>query len=95
MAAEFHDGCWAVKFILVIFLYIASFQIPEEFYLDYYIPLAKLTSIVFLIYLSLVTIIFAYKYNDLLVKNYEKDESECSAIILLGNLGFFLIIDLG
>jgi len=50
MAAEFHDGCWAIKFILVIFLYIASFQIPEVFYQEYYIPVAKLTSVGFLIY---------------------------------------------
>ena len=95
MAAEFHDGCWTVKFIIVIALYLASFQIPEEFYQDYYIPIAKYTSVAFLIYISLVTIIFAYRYNDLLVKNYEKDESDCSSIILLGNLSFFLLIDIG
>ena len=75
MAAEFHDGCWAVKFMIVIVLYISSFQIPEEFYTDYYIPVAKYTSVIFFVYLSLVMIIFAYRYNDLLVRNYEKDET--------------------
>ena len=95
MAAEFHDGCWEVKFMIVIVLYISSFQIPEEFYTDYYIPVAKYTSVIFFVYLSLVMIIFAYRYNDLLVRNYEKDESDCNAIILLGNLGFFLILDVG
>ena len=50
MAAEFHDGFWIIKFLLIIGGYIGSFYIPMNFFNNFYLKLALGISVVFLIY---------------------------------------------
>jgi len=83
MAAQVHDGCWAVKAILVAGGYIASWWIPTAFFDDFYLPAAKYLSAVFLLYQVLLMLNAAYKVNDNLVNNMVNDQSKCSSAILI------------
>jgi hypothetical protein len=73
LAAYFHDGLWGIKFLLVGVGYFASFFIDNKFFDGFYLPAAKIVSIFYLIYQALLMLIWAYKVNEILVRNYEKD----------------------
>ena len=83
MAAQVHDGCWGAKALLVAGGYIGSWWIPSSFFNDFYLPVAKILSAVFLLYQVLLMLSAAYKVNERLVKNAENDNSKCSAAILI------------
>ena len=50
MAAAIHDGCWAVKFLLVCAGYVGSFWIDSSFFTDFYMKMAMGVSVIFLLY---------------------------------------------
>ena len=83
-AAAFHDGCWLTKFLLMSGIYVGSFSLPNHFFLSTYMSLSKYASTIFLVYQGLLMLVVAYKINDLLVSNYEKDTGSCSGIVLVG-----------
>jgi len=83
MAANFHDGCWMAKQILIGGGYIASWWIPTAFFEDFYLPMAKWVSAIFLLYQVILMLNATYKVNERLVSNYVNDPSKCSCVILL------------
>jgi len=83
MAANFHDGCWMAKQVLIGGGYIASWWIPTSFFEDFYLPVAKWVSAVFLLYQVILMLNATYKVNERLVGNYVNDPSKCSCVILL------------
>ena len=82
-AAAFHDGCWFTKSLLVAGLFTGSMWISNDF-MEGYLVVTKWVGTGFLIYQAMLMLISAYKVNDQLVANYEKDQGKCSAIILMG-----------
>lgn len=56
---------------------------PNNFFDNFYLPVAMYISAIFLIYQVLLMLSAAYKINDRLVKNVEKDSGKCSSIILI------------
>ena len=82
-AAAFHDGCWALKFFLVGASYFASLWMPNQDVYNYMTVCSYLGTI-FLVYQALLMLVTAYKVNDNLVSNYERDQGSCSGIILAG-----------
>ncbi len=73
-AAIFHDGCWAIKFLFVLGLFIGSIWIPNWFF-EGYMKFARIVSIGYLIMQALMMLVVAYKINDALVGNYERENS--------------------
>jgi hypothetical protein len=82
MAGEIHDGCWGTKFLLVGATYVATFWIDADFF-NSYCTLASYVSVVFLIYQALLILVVSFKINNTLVRNYERDEGNCSGYILM------------
>lgn len=83
-AAQIHDGCWGAKSLLVAGSWIASWWMPDAFFNSFFLPVAKYVSVIFLIYQVLLMLSAAYKINERLVGNVNKDTSSCSSIILIG-----------
>ena len=50
MASALHDGCWAIKCLMVAGGYIGSFWINSSFFTGFYMPAAMWVSVVFLFY---------------------------------------------
>lgn len=82
-AAQIHDGCWAAKSLIVVASWIASWWMPNSFFDNFYLPVAKYVSAIFLIYQVLLMLAAAYKINERLVTNVNHDDSNCSKIILI------------
>lgn len=82
MAGAFHDGCWGFKSFLVGSLYVGSFWIDSSVFTGF-ANIAKYVSVVFLVYQALLMLVVSYKINGTLVANYQKDEGNCSGIILM------------
>jgi len=55
----------------------------STFFTDFYLPVAKFISVIFLLYQVMLMLSAAYKINERLVGNVNKDTSKCSAIILV------------
>jgi hypothetical protein len=71
-AAIFHDGCWLFKSLLVLGGFIGSMWISNDFFHGY-MTFARYVSIIFLIYQALLMLVVAYKINEVLVANYERN----------------------
>lgn len=54
-----------------------------SFFNKFYLKVAVVISVVFLIYQALLMLVVSYKINETLVNNYNEDETKCSAIILM------------
>lgn len=74
VAAIFHDGCWGTKFLYVLAFFIGSIWIPNWFFVGY-LTFAKYVSFFFLFMQGMLMLMVAYKINDGLVGNYERDGS--------------------
>jgi hypothetical protein len=85
MAADFLDGCWCLKVLLVMGLFIVSFWIPNDpFFLSFYMNAACVLSLIFLAFQALYILVCCILVNERLVKNTENQtEASCSQIILL------------
>ena len=83
MAAQIHDGCWAAKSLIVVASWIAAWWMPNSFFDNFFLPMAMYISVIFLIYQVLLMLAAAYKINDRLVTNANKDSGKCSSIILI------------
>jgi hypothetical protein len=90
VAAIFHDGCWGTKFLYVLGFFIGSIWIPNSFFIGY-LTFAKYVSFLFLFMQGMLMLMVAYKINDGLVGNYERDGSQCSAIVIIFFTGTFTI----
>jgi len=73
IAAVFHDGCWLLKSMMVLGLFVGTMWIPNSFFLGYMNYFARWVSLAFLIYQALLMLVVAYKINETLVGNYERD----------------------
>src|SRR4051794_33228595 len=82
-AAIFHDGCWLFKSLFVFGFFIVCMWIPNSFFQGY-TDFARFVSIIFLIYQAVLMLVVAYKINETLVGNYERDQGGCSGVILIG-----------
>lgn len=65
-SSALHDGCWCLKFLFVIGVYIAVFWIPNEFYRGW-AHFARIASGLYLVVQVILLIIVAYTINDKLV----------------------------
>lgn len=54
-----------------------------SFFNNFYLKVAVVISVVFLIYQALLMLVVSFKVNETLVNNYNEDESKCSGIILM------------
>jgi hypothetical protein len=54
-----------------------------SFFNNFYLKVAVVISVVFLIYQALLMLVVSFKINETLVNNYNEDESKCSGIILM------------
>lgn len=92
MAQLFHDGCWCIKILFVIAFFIGSMWIPNTFFKGY-LEFSRVISAIFLIYQALLMLQVAYKTNDRLVSNYQRDTTNCSKYILaIVAAAFFAIV---
>jgi len=85
-AASFHDGCWGAKFLIVMGLWVSSLWIPNDPVMNGYMAFARVISILFLLYQAMLILVVAYKLNDTLVTNVDKEGGSafsCSGIILI------------
>lgn len=85
-ASVFHDGCWMLKFIAVFVAFAAALYIPNSFFQGY-MEFSRYVSVIFLFAQALLMLIVAYKINEGLVGNYEKENPAngvgCSGIIII------------
>jgi len=85
-AAAFHDGCWGAKFLIVAGIWISSLWIPNDPVINGYMEFARIISVLFLLYQAMLILVVAYKLNDTLVTNVDKEGGSafsCSGIILI------------
>ena len=82
VSAIFHDGCWGIKFLYVLCFFIGSIWIPNWFFVDY-LTFSKYVSFLFLFIQGMLMLVVAYKINDALVGNYEREQGGCSGVILI------------
>jgi hypothetical protein len=86
IAAVFHDGCWGTKFLYVLCFFIASIWIPNWWFVGY-LTFSKYVSFIFLFLQGMLILMVAYKINDTLVGNYEREGGQgigCSGAIIIG-----------
>jgi hypothetical protein len=83
MAAYFHDGFWAIKALAVTGGYIASFWIKADFFTGFFMPAATWIAALFLLFQALLMLEVAYKINNTVVGNYNKQQSCCNSSIML------------
>jgi serine incorporator 1/3 len=84
-ASIFHDGCWGTKFLFVFCFFIGTMWIPNSFFIGY-MAFARIVSIFFLIVQALLMLCVAYTVNELLVGNYESENTNglgCSGVIII------------
>jgi hypothetical protein len=79
----FHQGCWLLKFLMVIGGYIGVFWIPNKFYYGW-AHFARIASGVFLVLQIVMIVVAALKGNSNLVKRYEESGSCCAMFVLIG-----------
>jgi hypothetical protein len=65
-AAVFHDGCWMMKSLMVLTMFVGFMWIPNSFFVGY-MAIARIISIFFMIYQGLLMLVVAYKINETLV----------------------------
>jgi hypothetical protein len=87
-ASIFHDGCWLFKSMFVLGFFIATMWIPNGFFKGY-LEMSRYVSIMFLMYQALLMLVVAYKVNETLVGNYERNGDSCSQVIIIGTTVFF------
>lgn len=93
-SSAFHDGCWFLKFLLVIGLYIAVFWIPNDFYKGWN-NFARIASGLYLILQVFMLIISAYTINDSLVDTYDSGQKFKSGLAGVGLVVLTTIITSG
>lgn len=85
-AASFHDGCWSAKFLIVAGIIIAFLWVPNDPFFTGYLQVARVISVIFLMYQAMLILVVAYTLNDLLISNVEREGGgacTCSGIVLL------------
>ncbi|CDW84436.1 UNKNOWN [Stylonychia lemnae] len=93
----FHDGCWTIKFLIVVAIYIAVFWIPNNFYWGW-AHFARIVSGLYLIIQVILLIIVAYSLNDKLVGEFENGNGclggvliSITTIFTLGSIAFIVM----
>lgn len=84
-ASIFHDGCWGFKFIAVLVFFVITMWIPNDFFRGYMI-FSRVVSIGFLLIQAMLMLVVAYKINEKLVSNYERENTDgvgCSGVIII------------
>ena len=71
--AYFHDSCWCFKVFLVLLFFILSLFIPNPFFLGYSY-FARYASAFFLFAQAVVMMLAAYKINEVLVQNVNREQ---------------------
>jgi hypothetical protein len=92
-ASIFHDGVWGIKFLFVLCFFIGTMWIPNSFFIGY-MTFARIISIAFLLVQALLMLCVAYSVNELLVGNYEAENTNglgCSGVIIIFITGLITI----
>ncbi len=101
LVAAINEGAWPLKFLAVLGTYLASFFIPNDFFLLFG-KLATMTSFLFLVYEMIMLIHLAYTWNHSWVDNYDSSSDSsgqtywsillvaASAVCYLSGLGMLL-----
>lgn len=92
-AAVFHDGCWGTKFLIVFGFFVGSMWIDNSFFQGY-MTFARIVSIVFLLIQAMLMLVVAYQVNELLVGNYESENTDgigCSGIVVIAITGILTV----
>jgi len=84
-AAAFHDGCWALKFLVVLAGFVLTLFIPNSFFTGYS-DFARVISVFFLVYQVFMTITIAYLINDKLVGHLDNQSGESNNRAVLGSI---------
>lgn len=92
-AAVFHDGCWFTKSMMVLGFFIGTMWIPNWWFQGY-LSFARYISIIFLIYQALLMLVVAYKINETMVGNFEREQGGCSGGVLIGLTVFITLINI-
>ena len=88
-----HDGFFSGKFIFLLIGFIASFWIPDPFFVDGWANFCRVGSILYLMIQGYFLLNHAYLWNDHLLDAAEPPINSCWAKFLLG--GFTLILTIG
>jgi hypothetical protein len=76
-AAQWHDGCWGTKSLIVFAGFVASQWLPNDPFFEGYMQMARVVSLLFLIYQAILMLIVAMVINSALVNG-------CGIPVLLG-----------
>ena len=85
MAAEFNEGCWGFKILIVIGLMISFLWIDNSFFFGYLV-FAEWISFSFLVFQAILMLVVAYVLNEKLINNVNAEgggAASCSGIILI------------
>jgi hypothetical protein len=66
-AAQWHDGCWGTKSLIVFIGFAASQALPNDPFIEGYMQMARVVSLLFLIYQAILMLIVAMVINSALV----------------------------
>lgn len=69
-----NEGCWALKFMCLVALFIVCLMIPNDFF-SVYREISRVASCLYLIAQIIILIDFAYVWNAKWVENYEESQS--------------------
>jgi hypothetical protein len=61
-----HDGIWGGKFLLVLCIFVGSFWLDNESWIYGYMWVAKIVSVAFLIYQTLIIVSAMYRLTEYL-----------------------------
>jgi hypothetical protein len=75
-AAQWHDGCWGTKSMIVFAGWVASQWLPNAPFIEGYMQMARAVSLLFLMYQAVLMLIVAMVINSALVNG-------CGVAVLL------------
>ena len=85
-SAQYHDGWWCFKFLLVAGLFTGAMWIPNEPYMVVYMHFSRVVSLLFLAYQAVLMLIVFYIVNEILVNWLDTQGGEVCTLA-----GFVLI----
>lgn len=81
-ASYYHDGLWAIKFLIVLGLFVVYWWLPVGF-LQGYGYFARILSFFFLVYQTIIILSVAYKVNESLVDSYDNGNGFAAFLLIL------------
>ena len=82
-------GAWFLKIFAIPALFVSMMYIPNSFFMGY-VDFARVVSILFLIFESIVFIDLFYHWGERWVKNYDDGHTEWQYILILTAVGLYI-----